>query len=161
MRFGSVFAFTVLALQVPASLAQTPIASDGPHPAHIHAGTCDEPGEVVVPLERLAAPSTVAPVGAATAHPVKTSRNVIDMSLEEILAGEFAVNIHKSDEEIDVYIARGDTGGIPETDDGGRTHLIFGLGELNDSGLSGIVWLGEDGDQTELVITLIEPKGMD
>jgi hypothetical protein len=46
------------------------------------------------------------------------------------------------------------------TDEDGRTHLIIGLGELNDSGHTGIVWLGDDGEETEVVISLIEPDEM-
>ncbi len=36
-------------------------------------------------------------------------------------------------------------------------HLIVGPGELNDSGHAGATWLGSDGDQTEVVVNLIEP----
>ena len=40
-------------------------------------------------------------------------------------------------------------------------HLIIGLGELNDSGHVGTAWLGSDGDQTQVVINLVEPDEMD
>jgi hypothetical protein len=66
-----------------------------------------------------------------------------------------------SADEIGVYIACGDIGGELVTDDDGERHLVIGLGELNDSGHSGIAWLGDDGDQTEVVISLIEPDELD
>lgn len=162
LRLWMIIAFTALAAYAPASLAQTPVAGTDSesHPAHIHAGTCAELGEVVVPLEDVASLGGER-VGAATAHPVKTSRNVVDMPLEEIIAGAHAVNVHLSTEEIGTFIACGDIGGELTTDDEGRTHLQIGLGELNDSGHTGVVWFGEDGDQTEVVISLIEPDEMD
>lgn len=169
LRFGVIAAFMVLAAHVPAGLAQTPVSeatpvgesTDGPHPAHIHTGTCDDLGEVVLPLESVADEADeVEVVGPDTAHAVKFSRTFVDMPLDEIVAGGHAVNVHLSDEEIGVYIACGDIGGLM-TVEGGRAHLLIGLGELNDSGHTGVVWFGEDGDQTEVVIQLIEPDEMD
>jgi plastocyanin len=37
--------------------------------------------------------------------------------------------------------------------------LIIGLGELNDSGHTGIAWLGAEGDQTRVAVHLVEPAG--
>lgn len=170
LRLGVVVAFAVLAMHVPAGLAQTPVSEatpvgeategDGPHPAHIHTGTCDELGDVVIPLESVADPAVEGEqTGPDSAHAVKTSRTFVDMPLDEIIAGGHAINVHQSDEEIDVYIACGDIGGVI-TEEGGRDHLLIGLGELNDSGHTGVVWFGEDGDQTEVVISLIEPDEM-
>ena len=137
------------------------VEADGPHPAHIHAGTCDELGDVVLPLEDVADPAAEGErVGATTAHAVKTSRATVDAPLDEIIAGGHAINVHLSEDEIGTYIACGDVGGVLEVDDDGRTHLLIGLGELNDSGHTGTAWLGEDGDQTEVVVTLIEPDEM-
>ena len=79
--------------------------------------------------------------------------------MEEIVAGEYAVNVHLSSDEIGTDIACDDIGGHLLTDDG-RTHLIIGLAELNDSGHTGIAWFGTDGENTEVVITLIEPDSM-
>lgn len=168
--FGVFAVFALLAVHVPAGLAQAPIAEatpvseatgDGPHPAHIHVGTCDALGDVVIPLENVGSVAEEGKfVGPDSAHAVKFSRTFVDMPLDEIVAGGHAINVHQSDEEIGVYIACGDIGGVI-TEEGGRSHLIIGLGELNDSGHTGVVWLGEDGDQTEVVIQLIEPDEMD
>jgi len=79
---------------------------------------------------------------------------------DDIIEGGHAVNVHLSDEEIGEYIACGDIGGVL-TEEGGRTHLIIGLGELNDSGYSGVAWLGESGNQTEVAVQLIQPDELD
>jgi hypothetical protein len=162
MHLGVVIAIAALTMFVPVSVAQTPVseaeAGDGPHPAHIHTGTCDALGEVVLPLTDVAA-SEGESEGAATAHAVKTSDTVVDMPLQEIIDGGHAINVHQSADEIDAYIACGDIGGVV-VEEGGRQQLLIGLGELNDSGHTGIAWLGADGDQTEVTVTLIEPDEM-
>ena len=163
LRLGGVIALAALTLLAPAGLAQTPVADTAAeaHPAHIHSGTCAELGDVVVPLTDLMDPGAGGErVGAESAHAVKTSRTVVDMPLQEIIDGGHAINVHESADAIDVYIACGDIGGALTTDEDGRTHLIIGLGELNDSGHTGTVWLGEDGEETEVVVTLIEPDQM-
>jgi len=127
-------------------------------PAHIHSGTCADLGDVVLPL------ADVTPIGdeskrtgATTAIPVENSLTVVDMPLQEIIDGRYAINIHLSADEIDTYIACGDIGGVVKTDEGeSDPELIIGLGELNGSGYSGIAWLGADGDQTQVAIDLTE-----
>jgi hypothetical protein len=161
-RLGAVIALTALALLVPTGLAQTPVADTAAeaHPAHIHTGTCDTLGDVVVPLTDVMATDEATHEGPESAHAVKISETIVDMPLQEIIDGGHAINVHESAEAIDVYIACGDIGGAVTTDDGGRTELIVGLGELNDSGHHGVAWLGADGEQTEVVVILIEPDEM-
>ena len=166
-RLGAVAAVTALVLLAPAAGAQTPesatpdAGADGPHPAHIHTGTCEELGEVVAPLTEVVDQAAGGEHrGASNNHAVKTSRTIVDLPLSEIIDGGHAINIHQSADEIDVYIACGNIGGIVE-EEGGREHLIIALGEMNDSGHVGIAWLGSDGDQTEVQVTLIEPEGME
>lgn len=67
--------------------------SDLAMPAHIHKGTCPNPGEVVYPLE---------PVVNGT------STTTIDATIEELVASPMAVNVHKSADEANVYVACGD-----------------------------------------------------
>jgi hypothetical protein len=165
-RIAAVIALAAFTMLVPAGLAQTPVSeadtAQESHPAHIHSGSCDQLGDVVVPLDDVTYPAGEH-VGAESAHAVKTSINVVDMPLQELIDGDYAINIHESAEAIDVYIACGDIGGIliPDEDEEGRMHLIIGLGELNDSGHVGTAWLGSDGDQTQVVINLVEPDEMD
>jgi len=159
-RLAAVLAFTALAMLVPVSVAQTPVSDtgDGPHPAHIHSGTCAALGDVVIPLADVAFPAGDQ-VGAASAFPLKISTNfVVEMPLQEIIDGEYAINIHQSAEEIDVYIACGDIGGVlTKEGEDGPDELRFALGELNESGHTGVVFLSAQGDQTEVNIMLIEP----
>jgi hypothetical protein len=96
-------------------------------------------------------------MGASSAIGLKLGPNLIDMPLQEILAGDYAVNVHKSAEEIDVYIACGDIGGAITQGERGEDEIRFVLQELNDSGHTGVVFLGAEGDQTEVNIMLIEP----
>ena len=135
-------------------------AGDGPHPAHIHSGSCAELGDVVVPLTDVAAREGEER-GMGSGHPVKGSHTQVEMPFDEILDGGHAINVHLSAEEIDTYIACGDIMGVvfPDEDDG-EQQLVIGLAELNDSGHTGTAWLGADGEQTEVVVTLIEPDEM-
>jgi plastocyanin len=131
------------------------------HPAHIHSGTCAELGDVVVPLTDIAhVGGDAETTGATSSIPVKSSITVVDMPLQEIIDGGHAINVHLSADEIDTYIACGDIGGAVTTDEGEEEpELIIGLGELNDSGHTGIAWLGAEGDQTRVAVHLVEPAG--
>src|SRR5215208_6605433 len=157
LRLGTVAALTALTLLTPGLAAQD--EEGDAHPAHIHSGTCAELGDVVVPL------TDVTPIGdesnrtgATSAIPVESSLSVVDMPLQEIIDGGHAINIHLSADEIDTYIACGDIGGAVTTDKGEtEPELIIGLSELNDSGHTGIAWLGAEGDKTRVPVYLVEP----
>jgi plastocyanin len=140
----------------------TPEDAAAAHPAHIHTGTCDTLGEVVFPLNDVAAPDHDAQGEAsteygATATPeagedkvVAESTTTVEVALDDILAVEHAVNVHESAENIGNYIACGDVTGEPE--DGA---IEIELLELNDSGYSGQATLVDDGDgATTVTITL-------
>jgi plastocyanin len=157
IRLGSVAALTALALLTPGLAAQDDEAEV--HPAHIHSGSCAELGDVVYPLTDITEVRGDAErSGAASAIPVKGSTTVVDTSLQDLIDGDFAINVHLSPDEIGTYIACGDIGGAVTTDEGEEEQeLIIGLGELNDSGHTGIAWLGADGDQTRVAVYLVEP----
>jgi plastocyanin len=157
VRLASVTALAALALLVPAGRAQQ---DEGPHPSHIHSGTCAELGDVVVPLTDVApVAADVERSGPVSAIPVKHSVTVVDMPLQEIIDGGHAVNVHLSAEEIGTYIACGDIGGPVTTDEGEQEpELVIGLRELNDSGHTGIAWLGAEGDSTRVAVHLVEPE---
>jgi plastocyanin len=157
IRLGSVAALTALALLTPGLAAQDEEAES--HPAHIHSGSCAELGDVVYPL------TDITPIGgdaertgAASAIPVEGSTTVVDTPLQDLIDSDYAINVHLSADEIDTYIACGDIGGAVTTDEGEtEPELIIGMGELNNSGYSGIAWLGADGDQTRVAVYLAEP----
>jgi hypothetical protein len=165
---GSALALASLALLVPASTAQTPVSetAHASHPAHIHAGSCAELGEVVYPLTDVALPVGEM-MGAAGGHPVEISdTNLPDVPLKTILDGEYAVNIHLSADEIGTYIACGNIGGIVDARENGEGQEIsVGLADLNESGYVGVAWLGDDGNGgTNVGVTLVnldEMRGHD
>ncbi|MFN8635845.1 MAG: hypothetical protein U0893_18505 [Chloroflexota bacterium] len=73
----------------------------GPHPAHIHAGSCPTPGAVVFPL---------------TSVVNGRSETTVAASIADILKAPHAINVHKSPTEIQVYTSCGnitDTSGLP------------------------------------------------
>ena len=68
----------------------------GPQPAHIHEGTCED-------------------LNPQPAHPLNNvangkSETTVDVSLEELQDGDFAINIHQSPENIETYVSCGDIG---------------------------------------------------
>jgi hypothetical protein len=63
---------------------------DVPQPSHIHSGTCDDIGDVVVPLENLVA---------------GRSETDVDMSVEDLRDEPLIVHAHKSEAEFDVSVA--------------------------------------------------------
>jgi hypothetical protein len=69
--------------------------ASGGHPAHIHEGTCDD-------LD----PNPTYPLNAVDADGV--SETDIDVSLEDLLASPYAVNIHESDTNLGTYVACGE-----------------------------------------------------
>ena len=126
----------------------------GPHPAHIHVGTVDAPGEVVIPLSDVSGqflvdgePTAGAAVGQTTAVATLGSVTTADVSLTAIIEGGHVIMVHESAEAIDVYVAGGDIGGTMM----GANDLVVGLKELNESGLSGIAILHDNGDETTTV----------
>ncbi len=139
-----------------ASAAATQTVS-GPHPAHIHGGSCATLGDVVYPLNNVGGEITVdgTPVaepkvlGAESAVTVAVSVTVLDTMLFSIRSGEFAINVHESEENIGNYIACGDVGGAMIGDD-----LIVGLRPLNNSGMAGVAVLHGDGTKTVVTVYL-------
>jgi len=146
-------------------LAQDEEAVTPSHPAHIHMGTCGEdldpnpigPLNYVEP--RLNEESDDENVNAAQG--VLTASNVLyslseegdEVTWEDMLATSHAINLHLSDEEIEVYIACGDIGGVPV-----EGELAIALHSVNDSGYTGIAVLTEDGDgNVDVEIFLAEP----
>lgn len=146
--------------------AATPEGEDSSsHPAHIHSGTCEELGDVVHPLEdatgeRIDGTPEASPVpddeglpGNVIAH----SRSTVEASLDDLLSEDHAVNVHQSQDAMDVFIACATIEG--EATDG---ELILQLDELNDSGISGQVILSQTDDSTlEVTITLVDASADD
>jgi len=129
----------------PMALAQ----GAAPHPAHIHAGACPMPGDVVAPLTDIAEVAGEAAGSASAAH-VETSTTSVALALTDILAADHAIVVHHSADDMGTYVACGDIGGVVVD---GR--LAVGLGELGGSGASGIALLTDAGDGTTTVVVYL------
>jgi hypothetical protein len=75
---------------------------DGVHPVHIHAGTCDDLGDVVFPLEDVVD---------------GVSESTVDATIDDILADDHAINVHLSADEMNVYVACGELVMTDDADD--------------------------------------------
>jgi len=102
---------------------------------HIHAGTCDNPGDVVAPMTSLTSPAGER-AGAGSATIAATSYSAVPLALDALLANPHAIDVHRAAD--DVSIACGEIGGV--RDDNGA--LSVGLRPANASGFSGIAYLG-------------------
>jgi hypothetical protein len=137
------------------------------HPAHIHGGTCAALGDVVFPLTDVAlapAAETATPPAQPMlmhADEVLTSVTTVDVALADLLAGQYAINVHESAETIGTYIACGDIAGQM------RLHLrsdapaglVIPLRELNESGYAGVAWLEPTADG-KTTVTIFLAQGL-
>ncbi len=146
--------FVPVVLVVAALATGSVFAQDEePHPAHIHAGTCDALGDVVFPLsdvdDAAAAGTPASSANATPADPAASSTTTVAATLDDLLATPHAINVHLSADEIGTYIACGEIAGSPA---GGR--FTVELAELNDSGHSGEAALESAGGETVVAILL-------
>jgi hypothetical protein len=77
------------------------------HPVHIHEGTCDDLGDVAYPLEDIVD---------------GVSESEVDAELADLMDGNHAINVHLSEDEMNVNVACGDieeagVGGPADDDD--------------------------------------------
>jgi plastocyanin len=155
LGFASALALGTSLILASGVSAQTPMS---PHPAHIHAGSCPKPGDVVAGLSDVSfdmdvdgtASADAEPIGQDSAIPVEASITTVPMALAGIVAGQYAIDVHASSDD-QAFIACGDIGGIAI----GEADLPIGLGELNDSGASGVALLHANGDGTTTVSVFI------
>ncbi len=89
------------------------------HPLHIHAGTCDQLGDIVFPLGEISTdlmvngePAGGDPLGGISDQKVALNMTVVAATLADLTASPHAINIHQSDADMSTYIACGDIGGI-------------------------------------------------
>ena len=154
----------------------TPIAGGATAgiPNHIHAGTCDNLGDVVQPLASLQYVNTggasgtpaaglatpiaglTTPVagmmGGVAGVPVAVATTQASLSLSDILAAQHAINIHDpaAPEDPSRYLACGNISGTPDA----QGNLFIGLQEDNNSGYSGVAWLLDNGSGSGTTVTI-------
>jgi hypothetical protein len=144
-----------------AATGASPVAAvvDVALPAHIHAGTCDDVGEVIFPLSDLrpigtlgtptadigamvAADATPAAVGAQAAIAedvaVLDSSTQVLGSLDTILADSHVIVVHESAENIGTYVACGEIAVAPGEAATPVTAVEFGTPEAEAVDVSGL-----------------------
>lgn len=147
----------VSGLTATAQDATPPAAAVAPHPVHIHSGNCNELGEVVAPLTDLTTPEGDGVGQRNRAAQGTASYTNVPLTLDAILAEDHAINAHLSADQIDVYIACGEIGGVMAPDG----TLTIGLREQSDSGYTGIAYMapGVDGASTDVTVFLADTSG--
>jgi hypothetical protein len=153
--------FGVMSPAIGLAQDATPVADAAPAGIlnHIHDGTCENLGGVVAPLSNLvfndegeadaAMAATPMAAPAASSVPVAVSVTNIDLTLDELLAAPHAFNAHDPSDP-SVFIACGNITGTPDE----QGNLFVGVAEDNDSNLSGVVWLLDDGTGAGTVVTV-------
>ena len=166
-----VLVFGVLAAGFSIAQArQSGTPEDGPgtpRPGHIHAGSCANLGDVDYALNNATVDNLEADysgsedfVGSTDALPAYASNTTLDVSLDEILSSDHAINFHLSADEIQTYIACGDLGGYVH-----NGVLYVGLAPdpsyTGDTRFAGTAVLTDNGDNTtDVVVQLVElPAG--
>jgi plastocyanin len=122
-----------------------------PHPARVSSGACDSVGDIVAPLSDVAPRPGDAAVGSPAAIPVEMSVTQIDVPLEQIVDGGHVIDVRKSADGIDQTLACGPVGGTI-----GENGLSLGLGEIDDSGYTGVALLQAVDNKTDVTIYLVQ-----
>lgn len=133
-----------------------------PRPGHIHEGTCAGGGlgDVVYALNNATidnldqdydASGDVEFAGSEDVNAVYVSETTIsDVSLDDLLASDYAINFHLSGDEISTYIACGEIGGFAR--DGVLYVGLVPVAEFPDVQFAGTAILTDNGDNTVTVV---------
>lgn len=153
-RVKPMIAILLLALVIAAAPA-TAQGTPETYAIHIHAGTCDGPGDIVVPLTDLTAPAGER-TGPDAATNAATSYSSVPLALDVLLAQPHAIDVHRAVDG--AVIACGEIGGVPDANGA----VSVGLRPANGSGFSGIAYLGPQAgnpSQTGISAFLAETGG--
>ncbi len=126
------------------------------HPARIHEGSCEDLGKVAYRLNGVGATVDLdnvpfeapAVVNPDTAYQVMLSNSLIDSALDDLLAGDFAVMIYESDDDMNA-ISCGNLGGVMDGE-----NLVTGLAEMGIPGHLGFAVFTPAGEQTEVEVII-------
>jgi hypothetical protein len=134
-----------------------------PLPARIYAGRCGALGpdaafQLIDVGSVEGAEEGESPQGALTAIPAEFSTTVVNATLADLLASEFAIDVRVDDTDPAMSIACGDIGGPVEAGAAGN-ELAVGLQERGNSAYSGIAFLQEEGERT--VVRVFLARGLE
>lgn len=134
-----------------------------PLPARIFAGRCGGLGDQVAfqlidvgSVE--GAEEGESPQGALTAIPAEFSTTVVNATLTDLLASEYAIDVRVDASDPATSIACGDIGGPVDAGASGN-ELAVGLQERGDSAYSGIAWLQEEDQRT--IVRVFLARGLE
>jgi len=123
--------------------------SGNTHPAHIHANTAAETGDIIIELN---------PVDGATGMSETTIKKRDDgtaISYDDLLELDGYVNVHVSETEAATLIAQGDVG-INELT---NTFIMYDLAATNESGITGTVTFTKRVSGSTLVVVDLDGAG--
>jgi hypothetical protein len=108
-------------------------------PVEIRSGSCAAPGEAIAALAPLTTPEGEAQ-GQGEAIEAERSYTSVPLAMESLLTGETNISVLLNGDDDAVVIACGEIGGV--VSEGGS--LVVKLSEQNDSGFTGIAYLGPE-----------------
>lgn len=131
-------------------------------PSHIHEGTCDAliGPDFDVDLTDVAVGEGEAlgeEASVAAVEPVAVGFTMLDRSLDDLVASPFAIDVHRSADDEETFVACGEIAG-PLTANGG---LAVALTEQGGSGFSGVTFFSRsptNSNLTGLSVLLVEPS---
>jgi hypothetical protein len=139
------------------------IQPGAPLPARIYAGRCGQlgadPAFQLIDVGSLeGAEEGETPEGALTAIPAEFSTTVVNTTLADLLASDFAIDVRVDDADPATSIACGDIGGPVEAGPDG-SELAVGLQERGQSAYAGIALLQDEGERTLVRVFLARGLG--
>ncbi len=148
VRLGALGVVSALALGSASALAKH---EDLEFPAAIHAGTCEEPGDVVLELDNLVRLPQDAPAegeragapGSQVVHGLPDDAS-LDLTVDDLFAADHILAVF--DAEGENIVACGPIGAYTFED---GNQLVFGLRSQGDSPYSGVVLIGDDSDDSD------------
>jgi hypothetical protein len=119
----------------PVGAAQPAAIPPVPRPLFIYSGECGDLADVAWPLNELTSPDGTA-AGSTDADRTEYSFTAnVPLTIDALLAGAYAINVHESADKSDVTLACGNIGGVPDA----VGTLVVGLrlmGELDVTGIA-------------------------
>ena len=106
-----------------------------PRPIFLYAGSCDDLGDIQWPLNYLMSPGGEEGGSSDSDRTEYSFTANVPLTIDLMLEGDFAINVHESNENLDNLIACGNIGGVADA----VGQLVVGLREEGGSDVTGIV----------------------